>query len=94
MLKDSLAKYNFAPSNNPQKGDSVFDNQNPGTFTIEVGEEYKRPIKITNGSKNQSIGVMEGFKENGTPVLIDESSYFNKNEEGKYIATKPGTLEG
>lgn len=94
VLKDSLAKYNFAPSNNPQKGDSVFDNQNPGTFTIEVGEEYKRPIKITNGSKNQSIGVMEGFKENGTPVLIDESSYFNKNEEGKYIAIKPGTLEG
>lgn len=94
MLKDSLAKYNFAPSDNPPKGDSVFDNQNPGTFTIKVGEEYKRPIKITNGSKNQSIGVMEGFKENDTPVLIDESSYFNKNEEGKYIAIKSGTLEG
>lgn len=94
MLKDSLAKYNFAPSNNPKKGDSVFDNQNPGTFTIEVGEEYKRPIKIKNGSKNQSISVAEGFKENDTPVPIDKSSYFKKNKEGKYIAIKSGILEG
>ena len=94
VLKDSLAKYNFALSVDPQKGDSVFDNQNPGTFTIEVGEEYKRPIKITNGSKNQSISVVEGFKENNTPVPIDQSSYFKKNKEGKYIAIKSGTLEG
>ena len=93
-VKDNLAKYQLFPSNNPQKGDSVFDNQNPGTFNIEVGDEYKSPIKITKEGVNQSIGVVGGFKENGTPVQIEHSSYFKKNKEGKYIAVKTGTLEG
>ncbi|EPI50269.1 repeat protein, partial [Gardnerella vaginalis JCP7672] len=93
-VKDNLAKYQLFPSNNPQKGDSVFDNQNPGTFTIEVGDEYKSPIKITKEGVNQSINVVEGFKEDGTPVQIENSSYFKKNKEGKYIAVKSGKLEG
>ena len=93
-VKDNLAKYQLFPSNNPQKGDSVFDNQNPGTFTIEVGDEYKSPIKITKEGVNQSINVVEGFKEDGTPVQIENSSYFEKNKEGKYIAVKSGKLEG
>ena len=93
-VKDNLAKYQLFPSNNPQKGDSVFDNQNPGTFNIEVGDEYKSPIKITKEGVNQSIGVVEGFKEDGTPVQIEHSSYFKKNKEGKYIAVKSGKLEG
>ena len=93
-VKDNLAKYQLFPSNNPQKGDSVFDNQNPGTFTIEVGDEYKSPIKITKEGANQSINVVEGFKEDGTPVQIENSSYFKKNKEGKYIAVKSGKLEG
>lgn len=94
VVKDNLAKYQLFPSNNPQKGDSVFDNQNPGTFTIEVGDEYKRPITITQENSNHTISVIEGFKENGSPVQIESSSYFKKNKEGKYIAVKPGTLEG
>nr|WP_254596901.1 InlB B-repeat-containing protein [Gardnerella vaginalis] len=93
-VKDNLAKYQLFPSNNPQKGDSVFDNQNPGTFTIEVGDEYKSPIKITKEGVNQSINVVEGFKEDGTPVQIENSSYFKKNKEGKYIAVKSGKIEG
>ena len=93
-VKDNLAKYQLFPSNNPQKGDSVFDNQNPGTFTIEVGDEHKSPIKITKEGVNQSINVVEGFKEDGTPVQIENSSYFKKNKEGKYIAVKSGKLEG
>ena len=93
-VKDNLAKYQLFPSNNPQKGDSVFDNQNPGTFNIEVGDEYKSPIKITKEGVNQSINVVEGFKEDGTPVQIEHSSYFKKNKEGKYIAVKSGKLEG
>ena len=93
-VKDNLAKYQLFPSNNPQKGDSVFDNQNPGTFTIEVGDEYKSPIKITKEGVNQSINVVEGFKEDGTPVQIENSSYFKKNKEGKYIAVKSGKFEG
>ncbi|MFP1703649.1 InlB B-repeat-containing protein [Gardnerella vaginalis] len=94
VVKDNLAKYQLFPSNNPQKGDSVFDNQNPGTSTIEVGDEYKSPIKITKEGVNQSINVLEGFKEDGTPVQIENSSYFKKNKEGKYIAVKSGKLEG
>ena len=94
VVKDNLAKYQLFPSNNPQKGDSVFDNQNPGTFTIEVGDEYKSPIKITKEGVNQSINVVEGFKEDDIPVQIESSSYFKKNKEGKYIAVKSGTLEG
>ena len=93
-VKGDLGKYQLFQSNNPQKGDSVFDNQNPVTFTIEVGEAYKLPITITQESVNQSIGVVGGFKENGTPVQIEHSSYFKKNKEGKYIAVKTGTLEG
>ncbi|RFT40933.1 hypothetical protein CG396_06005 [Bifidobacteriaceae bacterium N170] len=94
VVKDNLGKYQLYPSNNPQKSDSVFDNQNPGTFTIEVGDEYKRPITITQENSNHTISVIEGFKENGSPVQIESSSYFKKNKEGKYIAVKPGTLEG
>lgn len=94
VVKDNLGKYQLFPSNNPQKSDSVFDNQNPGTFTIEVGDEYKRPITITQENSNHTISVIEGFKENGSPVQIESSSYFKKNKEGKYIAVKPGTLEG
>lgn len=94
VVKGNLGNYQLFPSNNPQKSDSVFDNQNPGTFTIEVGEEYKRPITITQENSNHTISVIEGFKENGSPVQIESSSYFKKNKEGKYIAVKPGTLEG
>ena len=94
VVKDNLGEYKLYPSNNPQKSDSVFDNQNPGTFTIEVGEEYKRPITIKQENSNHIISVMEGFAENGTPTLIDQSSYFKKNADGKYIAVKTGTLDG
>ena len=94
VVKDNLGKYKLYPSNNPQKSDSVFDNQNPGPFTIEVGEEYKRPITITQENCNYSIGVVEGFKENGNPVQIENSSYFKKNNDGKYVAMKTGKLEG
>ncbi|WP_421775674.1 InlB B-repeat-containing protein [Gardnerella sp. KA00288] len=94
VVKDNLGKYKLYPSNNPQKSDSVFDNQNPGTFTIEVGDEYKRPITITQENSNHAISVMEGFAENGTPTLIAQSSYFKKNADGKYIAVKTGTLDG
>ena len=94
VVKDNLGEYELHPSSDPSKSDSVFDNQNPGTFTIEVGEEYKRPITFTQTSGNHSIGVVEGFKENGNPVQIEQSSYFKKNNEGKYVAAKEGTLEG
>ena len=94
VVKGNLGNYQLFPSNNPQKSDSVFDNQNPGPFIIEVGEEYKRPITITQENSNHTISVMEGFAENGTPTLIDQSSYFKKNADGKYIAVKTGTLDG
>ena len=94
VVKGNLGQYKLHPSSDPDKSDSVFDNQNPGPFTIEVGEEYKRPIKITQESGNHSIGVVEGFKENGNPVQIESSSYFKKNKEGKYVAVKSGELEG
>lgn len=94
VVKENLEEYQLFPSSNPQKGDSVFDNQNPGTFTIEVGDEYKRPIKITQESGNHDIGAVEGFEENGHPVQIEQSSYFKKNNKGKYVAVKTGKLEG
>ena len=94
VVKGNLGQYKLHPSYDPDKSDSVFDNQNPGTFTIEVGEEYKRPITITQESSNHTISVMEGFAENGTPTLIAQSSYFKKNADGKYIAVKTGTLDG
>ncbi len=94
VVKGNLGNYQLFPSNNPQKSDSVFDNQNPGPFIIEVGEEYKRPITITQENSNHTISVMEGFAENGTPTLIAQSSYFKKNADGKYIAVKTGTLDG
>ena len=94
VVKGNLGNYQLFPSNNPQKSDSVFDNQNPGPFTIEVGEEYKSPIKITQESGRHTISIIEGFKENGSPVQIENSSYFQKNNEGKYVATQPGTLQG
>lgn len=94
IVKGNLGNYQLFPSNNPQKSDSVFDNQNPGPFTIEVGEEYKSPIKVTQESSGHAISVIEGFKENGNPVQIENSTYFKKNTAGKYVATKPGTLQG
>ena len=94
VVKGNLGQYKLHPSSDPSKSDSVFDNQNPGTFTIEVGEEYKRPITITQENSNHAISVMEGFAENGTPTLIAQSSYFKKNADGKYIAVKTGTLDG
>ena len=94
VVKGNLGQYKLHPSSDPSKSDSVFDNQNPGTFTIEVGEEYKRPITITQTSGNHSIGVVEGFEENGQPVQIEQSSYFKKNNAGRYVAAKEGTLEG
>ena len=94
VVKGNLGQYKLHPSYDPDKSDSVFDNQNPGTFTIEVGEEYKRPITITQESSGHAISVIEGFAENGTPTLIAQSSYFKKNADGKYIAVKTGTLDG
>ena len=90
VVKGNLGQYKFRSGEN----DSPFDNQNPGPFTIEVGEEYKRPITITQESSGHTISVMEGFKENGNPVTIDRSPYFKKNSDGKYVAVKTGTLEG
>lgn len=90
VVKDNLNKYKFRSGEN----DSPFDNQNPGPFTIEVGEEYKTPIKVTQEGSGHTISVMEGFEENGNPVTIDQSPYFKKNADGKYVAVKTGTLEG
>lgn len=90
VVKGNLGQYKFSSGEN----DSPFDNQNPGPFTIEVGEEYKRPITITQESSGHTISVMEGFEENGNPVTIDRSPYFKKNSDGKYVAVKTGTLEG
>lgn len=90
VVKGNLGQYKFRSGEN----DSPFDNQNPGPFTIEVGEEYKSPIKITQESTGHTISVMEGFEENGNPVTIDLSPYFKKNADGKYVAVKTGTLEG
>ncbi|MES5160352.1 InlB B-repeat-containing protein [Fannyhessea vaginae] len=90
VVKDNLSKYKFRSGEN----DSPFDNQNPGPFTIEVGEEYKTPIKVTQEGSGHTISVMEGFEENGNPVTIDQSPYFKKNADGKYVAVKTGTLEG
>lgn len=90
VVKDNLGKYKFRSGEN----DSPFDNQNPGPFTIEVGQEYKTPIKVTQEGSNHTISVMEGFEENGNPVTIDRSPYFKKNADGKYVAVKTGTLEG
>ncbi len=90
VVKGNLGQYKFRSGEN----DSPFDNQNPGPFTIEVGEEYKSPIKITQESTGHTISVMEGCEENGNPVTIDLSPYFKKNADGKYVAVKTGTLEG
>ncbi|MDK6472494.1 InlB B-repeat-containing protein [Gardnerella pickettii] len=90
VVKGNLGQYKFRSGEN----DSPFDNQNPGPFTIEVGQEYKTPIKITQESAGHTISVMEGFEENGNPVTIDRSPYFKKNSDGKYVAVKTGTLEG
>ena len=90
VVKGNLGQYKFRSGEN----DSPFDNQNPGPFTIEVGEEYKRPITITQESSGHTISVMEGFEENWNPVTIDRSPYFKKNSDGKYVAVKTGTLEG
>ena len=90
VVKGNLGQYKFRSGEN----DSPFDNQNPGPFTIEVGEEYKSPIKITQEGSGHTISVMEGFEENGNPAPIDQSPYFKKNADGKYVAVKTGTLEG
>ncbi len=90
VVKGNLGQYKFRSGEN----DSPFDNQNPGPFTIEVGQEYKTPIKITQESAGHTISVMEGFEENGNPVTIDRSPYFKKNSDGKYVSVKTGTLEG
>ena len=90
VVKGNLGQYKFRSGEN----DSPFDNQNPGPFTIEVGEEYKSPIKITQDSGRHTISVIEGFEENGNPTPIAQSPYFKKNADGKYVAVQTGTLEG
>lgn len=90
VVKGNLRQYKFRSGEN----NSPFDNQNPGPFTIEVGQEYKTPIKITQESSGHTISVMEGFEENGNPAPIEQSPYFKKNADGKYVAVKTGTLEG
>ena len=90
VVKGNLRQYKFRSGEN----NSPFDNQNPGPFTIEVGQEYKTPIKITQESSGHTISVMEGFEENGNPAPIEQSPYFKKNADGKYVAIKTGTLEG
>ena len=90
VVKGNLGQYKFRSGEN----DSPFDNQNPGPFTIEVGEEYKSPIKITQDRGRHTISVIEGFEENGNPTPIAQSPYFKKNADGKYVAVQTGTLEG
>ena len=94
IVKGNLGKYKLYSSNNLKNEDLVFSNQNPDTFIIRVGDEYRQPIKFTQDDGNYNILMREGFKENNKPVLIENSSYFKKNNAGKYVAVKPGTLKG
>lgn len=94
VVKDNLGKYQLYPSSNPNNNDASFDNQDLGTITISVGDEYKRPITFTQPNGNHVISAIEGFEENGNLVPIENSSYFKKNSAGKYEAIKPGTLNG
>lgn len=94
IVKDNLGKYKLFPANNLKDENSVFSNQNPDTFIIRVGDEYRQPIKFTQDDGSYNILMKEGFKENDKPVLIENSSYFKKNNAGKYIAVQPGTLKG
>ena len=94
VVKGNLGEYKLHPSSDPNKNDSSFDNQDLGTITISVGEEYKRPITFTQTSGNHVISAIEGFEENGNPIQIENSSYFKKNSAGKYVAVKTGTLQG
>lgn len=92
VVKKSIKDYKFrTQADNPT--DAPFSNQELGTITLEVGEAYKRPIKITQENVSQ-VNAMEGFFQGGSPVLINYSSNFEKNDKGEYVAKTPGTLDG
>lgn len=92
-IKGDLKEYKFkADISTPSE--AIFDNQQLGEFTIEVGEEYKRPFIIRKGEDIYRVMAIEGFKEDGTPVQLEQSTYFKKNEENKFVAIKTGKLEG
>ena len=91
----NLTDYKFrVDSNEKQKPAAApFSNQDLGKITVEVGEIYKTPIKITQENASQ-VNAMEGFFQSGYPVLIGSSSNFQKNDKGEYVAKTPGTLDG
>ena len=92
VVKKSIKDYKFrAQADNPT--DAPFSNQELGTITVEVGEVYKTPIKITQENASQ-VNIMEGFFQSGRPVLIGSSSNFQMNDKGEYVAKTPGTLDG
>ena len=90
-----LANYKFhVDSNEKQNPDAApFSNQELDMITVEVGEAYKTPIKITQENASQ-VNAMEGFFQGRSPVLISSSSNFKKNDKGEYVAKTPGTLDG
>ncbi len=90
-----LTNYKFhVDSKEKQNPDAApFSNQELDMITVEVGEAYKTPIKITQENASQ-VNAMEGFFQGGSPVLIGSSSNFKKNDKGEYVAKTPGTLDG
>ncbi len=94
-FQGNLTDYKFrVDSNEKQKPAAApFSNQDLGKITVEVGEIYKTPIKITQENASQ-VNAMEGFFQSGYPVLIGSSSNFQKNDKGEYVAKTPGTLDG
>lgn len=91
----NLTSYKFhVDSKERQNPDAApFSNQELDMITVEVGEAYKTPIKITQENASQ-VNAMEGFFQNRRPALIDSFTNFQKNDKGEYVAKTPGTLDG
>lgn len=57
-----------------------------------MGAAYTQSLTISD-QNNYQVSYLEGFKENGKPVQLQNSTYFKQYNQ-KYIASKAGKLDG
>ena len=96
VFAGNLADYRFRIDSHEKTNPDAapFSNQQLGTTTIEVGEKFEYPIAIQQaGNKQEKIMYFGGFKENGSPTPISNSTYF-KSKDGAFVAQKSGTIDG
>lgn len=90
----NLTNYKFHVDSNEKRNPDAapFSNQELDEITLTVGEEFKMPVTIKqNGNDYKILNMVLAGDKNNHGSLVD--SGFFKEENGKIVASKPGSIQ-